>query len=491
VLHVSGSRRRMCGGWTRRDFLWAGALPILGLGLDDWLRLRAATPVVRAPGSSFGRAKACILLFAYGSPPQHETFDPKPDAPAEVRGAMGAIQTRLPGIRIGDHLPAVARVLDRVTVVRSLTHPYPVHGVAYATSGIDTYTPDLELNPRDRRHWPYVGSVADWAWGQRSESIPEVPRNIVLPWKMNSRNGGIATAGPYAAFLGSAHDPVVVEFEGQASRQVEKGRPARPVADPFAGIRPGGRFRILGAEPHPDLSLDRLDRRRSLLEQFDRARAGTEERAVRHLDRHRQMALSLVAGPRVRQALDVDREPTPVREAYGMTLFGQACLTARRLVEAGGKFVTVFWDEVGPINTDWDTHYDMYHRLKGWLLPGFDRAFAALVEDLDQRGLLDETLVIWMSEHGRTPRINAQAGRDHWSRVYSIALAGGGVARGKVVGQSDRLGGEVEQTPISPKDVLATILHLLGIDPLLAVADRGGRPLRAAGEGVVCEPLFS
>jgi uncharacterized protein (DUF1501 family) len=194
----------------------------------------------------------------------------------------------------------------------------------------------------------------------------------------------------------------------------------------------------------------------------------------------------------MQEALDIRREPSKVRERYGMALFGQACLAARRIVEAGGKFVTVFWDEVGPINTDWDTHWDHYPRLKDRLLPGFDQAFAALLLDLDERGLLEETLVVWMSEHGRTPKLNKNhgGGRDHWSRVYSIVLAGGGIGRGQVVGQSDRLGAEVAQTPISPKDILATIFHLLGIDPHTTVPDRLGRPLAIAGSGVVRAELF-
>jgi hypothetical protein len=397
-------------------------------------------------------------------------------------------------VRINEHLPHVAQVLDRVTVVRSMTHPYPVHGVAYATSGIATYNPILEVNPRDPQHWPYIGSVVDYVLEhRRGGGVPEVPRNMVLPWKMNSRNGGIATAGPYAAFLGPAYDPVVADFVGEASRVLEKTGPGKSVrvSDPFAGVKPNVRFQVGGAEPGAAMTLDRLDRRRSLLRQFDQARPAWESRATRSFDRFQQMAASVLTGSKIRQALDVGREPPPVRESYGMTLFGQSCLTARRLVEAGSKFVTVFWDEVGPIiNADWDTHWDMYRRLKGWLLPGFDRAFAGLINDLEQRGLLDETLVVWMSEHGRSPRVNKEAGRDHWSRAYSIALAGGGVARGKAVGQSDRLGADVAQTAVSPKDILATIAHLLGIDANTHVPDALKRPLRIVGEGEVRPELF-
>jgi hypothetical protein len=197
---------------------------------------------------------------------------------------------------------------------------------------------------------------------------------------------------------------------------------------------------------------------------------------------------------KMREALDIGREPIQVRERYGMTLFGLACLAARRIIEAGGKFVTVFWDGYGQFaNCAWDTHNNHYPRLKEYLLPGFDLAYSALIGDLEERGLLDETLVIWMSEHGRTPRIDSKpkgAGRHHWSRAYSVALAGGGVARGKVVGASDRLGGEVKDLPVSPKDILASVYYLLGIDPHTTVPDQLGRAMPIAGSGAVRAELF-
>jgi uncharacterized protein (DUF1501 family) len=199
------------------------------------------------------------------------------------------------------------------------------------------------------------------------------------------------------------------------------------------------------------------------------------------------MAFSLVTSTKMRDALDVGREPLSVRESYGMTLFGQACLAARRLVEAGSKFVTIFWDGFGQFaGCAWDTHANHYPRLKEYLLPGFDLAYSGLIRDLEARGLLDETLVLWMSEHGRTPRIDSKpkgAGRHHWSKAYSAVFAGGGMARGKVVGSTDRFGGEVRDTPISPKDILATTFHLLGIDPGTTVPDLQGRPMPIAGTG--------
>jgi uncharacterized protein DUF1501 len=492
MLRILGSAKKLCDGLTRRDFLHVGG--VLGLGLHDFFRLRA-TAAAPPMGRSFGRAKACILLFPYGSPPQHETFDPKPEAPAEVRGEMGSIPTRLAGVRIGEGLPRIASVMDRVTVVRSMTHPYPLHCVAYVVSGIPTYSTDLEARARDARHWPFVGSIVDYLEERRTRhAAPAVPRNIALPWMLNSRTDLLVNAGPFAAFLGQGYDPVWTDFDGPGTRLAPKYTESQPrkFLDPFAGTTPAGRFHLSsGAEP----AGERIHLRRALLEQFDRARIGleTDERTRAH-DRYRQMAFTLLTSGHTRRALDIGREPVRVRERYGWTLFGQACLAARRLVEAGCKFVTVFWDGFGQFaNCAWDTHAYHFERLREYLLPGFDLAYSALIEDLQTRGLLDETLVLWMSEHGRTPQIDSRAagaGRHHWSRAYSIALAGGGVARGSVVGKTDRLGGDVCETPVSPKDILATTFHLLGIDPHTTVPDLQGRPTPIAGNGEVRAELL-
>jgi hypothetical protein len=448
---------------------------------------------------SFGKAKACILLFPYGSPPQHETFDPKPDAPAEIQGELKSIASSVPGVRIGERLPLMAQVMDRVTVVRSMCHPYPQHGVAYAVSGIPTYTPALETRPRDPAHWPFIGSVVDHMEARRSgPAIPPVPRNLALPWMLNSKTDILVNAGPFAAFLGQAHDPIWTDFDGQGTTLAPKytAGQRQEFLDPFAGITPAGRFQLsAGGGLTRAVTDERLHLRRSLLEQFDQARAAVDTTAaLRTFDKQQQTAFTLLTSGKVREALDIGREPLQLRESYGMTLFGQACLTARRLVEAGGKFITVFWDGYGQFaSCAWDTHAYHYPRLKDYLLPGFDRAYAGLLRDLEVRGLLDETLVLWMSEHGRTPRIDSKpkgAGRHHWSRAYSIVLAGGGVPRGKVVGQSDRHGGDVSETPISPKDILATTYHLLGINPYTTLTDFQGRPLPLAGNGEVRSELL-
>ncbi len=481
-------------GLTRRSFLQVGGLGAFGLGVADHLRLQAVPAQARA-----GKAKGCILLFPYGSPPQHETFDPKPDAPAEIQGELKAIPTVVPGLHVGEGLPLIAKVMDRVTVVRSVAHPYPEHGVAYAVSGIPVYTPDLETRPRDPRHWPFIGSIVDYLDERQAHgAIPDVPRNIGLPWLLNSKTDLNVSAGPYAAFLGQAYDPVWTDFDGPGTRIAPRytDGQTKDFHDPFAATTSGGRFRVstLGQNV-PDLPIERVNLRQSLLEQFDAARRHHDRVAAQGFDRHRKQAFTLLTAGKTRDALDIGREPMALRERYGMTLFGQACLAARRLIEAGSRFVTVFWDGFGQFgNCGWDTHNNHYPRLKEYLLPGFDRAYSALLLDLEARGMLDSTLVLWLSEHGRTPRIDPKprgAGRHHWSRAYSVALAGGGVPRGKVVGSTDKIGGDVRDTLISPKDLLATAFFLLGIDPSATVPDIQGRPVPIAGDGRVRSELIA
>jgi hypothetical protein len=477
--------RRPCGGISRRELLRLSGLA--AVGLSGAPSLPASAPVIEGRG----KAKACILLFPYGSPPQHETFDPKPDAPVEVRGELGSIATRAPGLRVCDRLPRIARVMDRVTVVRSVTHPYPVHGVAYALSGLPTYTPALEASPRDSRHWPFVGSVVDYLDQRRGRGARSaLPRNVALPWMLNSKADLLVNAGPFAAFLGQVHDPVWTDYDGPGTRiapEYTQGQ-AKRFLDPFAGTTSRGKFAFsAGGTALNNVPAERLNRRLALLGRHEAARRGYDGGAGGGAARQRAQALALLSATALRQALDLAREPLRSRERYGMTLFGQSCLAARRLVEAGCRFVTVFWDGYGQFaNCAWDTHQNHFPRLKDYLLPGFDAAYSALIADLDDRGLLDETLVVWLSEHGRTPRIDSKwkgGGRDHWSRAYSVALAGGGVARGRVVGASDRLGGEVKSTPVSPKDLLATMVHLLGHDPETTMLDREGRPVPVVGDG--------
>lgn len=507
MIEIRGSSRRLCDGLSRRQFLSIGSLGTLGVAVANRLAQASESP---AGHTGFGKAKACILIFLYGSPPQHETFDPKPDAVAEVRGEIGSITSALPGVRLCELLPRTAQMMDQLTVVRSMTHRYPEHGVAYAVSGIPTYTPELETRPRDTRHWPYIGSIVDYlaqagAMASRGPRSGEMPSNIALPWMLNSKTDMLVNAGPFAGFLGPRYDPLWTDFTGPGTHVVPHytDSQTRDFHDPFGGTLPTGRF-ILSTESQlrDDIPIERLNLRQSLLQQFEwgvrqadrnTARASQSahdrSRADSIFDHHRQRAYSLLTSNAVHRALDIAREPIAVRERYGMTLFGQSCLAARRLIEAGTKFVSVFWDGYGQFgNCAWDTHNNHFPRLKEYLLPGFDLAFPTLIDDLRQRGMLDDTLVLCISEHGRTPQIDPRprgAGRHHWSRVYSSVLAGGGIARGKIVGSSDRIGGDVRDTPVSPKDILATAFHLLGIDPHTTVQDTQGRPFPVAGDGEV------
>ncbi len=483
MLRVLGSPKRLCDGVTRRDFLQAGGASLLGLGLTD---LAQATPRQAA-------AKNVILLFLYGAVSQLDTLDPKPDAVQDIRGPFSTIATRLPGVRISEILPRTAAMLDRVAVVRSMSHPYPIHGVAYAVTGVDQIDIPMELNRHDGRHWPYFGSVLEYLDERtlRREPRPPLPRTIHLPWVQSSRSAPHQRAGYLAGFLGARYNPVVLEFVGESANN-----PTYRPGDPHGGILPGGRFAIADTALAPEMTLDRLNTRARLVDQFDEAWRRLDQAHVgRDLDRYRQLALSVTTSPRLRQALDLQREPIGVRDRYGQHVFGQAALQARRLIEAGARLVSVQWDEFGLSDGSWDTHEHQTTRLRDELCPAFDQTFTALLDDLEQRGLLSETLVVCMTEHGRTPQAERRGdsldGRNHWSQCYSMMLAGAGIAHGRVVGASDRHAAYPAERPVSPKDILCTIYHLLGIDPERTIPDRLGRPLPLVASGNVVRELLA
>jgi hypothetical protein len=473
MLRILGSRSRLCDGITRRDALHAGALTLAGLSLPDLLAAESSRPA-RAAG--FGVAKSCIILHLYGSPPQHETFDPKPDSDSTVRGDLKPIATSVPGLHIGELLPRTAARMDRVTLIRSMTHPYPIHGVAYALTGVPKIDIPMELNPRDSRHWPYIGSVLDHIErGRRG-----LPKHVGLPWKLSSRAEPFRRAGPYGGFLGAGFDPVWAEFHGKAT-----------ATDPQNGIDADMRFQVTPPGEVP-ITLDRLDKRKSLLEQLESKRRKVDAVGAAYA-RQQQMALGLLTSSKLVQALDVRREPARLRERYGMTLFGQSVLTARRLVEAGVRLMTVFWDEFKEANSAWDTHVNQYSRLKDGLCPGFDAAFSSLLDDLKARGLFDSTLIVVTTEHGRTPKLNKAAGggREHWSGAYGTILAGAGIKQGLAYGSTDREAGFPKDNPVSPKDVLATMYHLLGVPPETHLRDREGRPIPLVADGKVLTPALA
>lgn len=483
MLRILSSEKRLCDGFTRRDLLQVGGLGACGLGLTQFLGLEAlqaaSTEDHFAP--SFGKAKHCILLYLYGAHSQLETFDMKPNAPVEIRGTMKPIPSVLPGLDVCEHLPHIAGMTDRITVVRSVTHPYPVHGVAFATTGIPAIDVAMELAPYDVRHHPYFGSVVQYLERNVTAGRPaDIPQNVALPFPFSSqRVGEVSRAGPYASFLGSTFNPSWTEYLGKSTRSVQKTlRDMKvDVPDPYVACDADSHFRFSSTVPLPEVTIDRLNRRRSLLGQFDRGRRELDASGVgRSMSRYQDLAFSMITSSRVAEALDVRKEPQATRDLYGMTLFGQGCLAARRMIEAGTRLVSVFWDEYGLAGDAWDTHWNHYPRMEDQLLPPFDRAFSGLVLDLERRGILDETLVVVLSDHGRTPKLNhaVGGGRDHWSLAYSLAFAGGGIAKGKVVGATDREAGTPTDRPVSPKDVLATMYHLLGIDPHTRIPDRGG-----------------
>ncbi|MFM8495419.1 MAG: DUF1501 domain-containing protein, partial [Planctomycetia bacterium] len=307
MIRILGNPKRLCDGVARRDLLQMGGLGAFGLGLADIMRLGeaiAASPAAtRLP--KFGKAKACILLFPYGSPPQHETFDPKPDAPAEIRGEMGSIETNVPGLRICEGLPRIASVMDKVTVVRSMTHPYPVHGLAYAVSGIPTYTPAIETVLRAPSHWPFIGSMVDYLDERSSPpgTRPPLPRNIALPWVVNSKVSDLGLlAGPYAAFLGQSYDPVFTEYSGKGTRIAPKitHTQAQSFMDPYAGVDAEGHFVITpDGQLAGDLPSPRIAGRRSLLQQFDAVRQSAGNSALPDaFDKHQARAYSMLTEPR-------------------------------------------------------------------------------------------------------------------------------------------------------------------------------------------------
>ena len=491
MLRILGSNRRACDALSRRDMIQAGGASLLGLGLADLLHANEGNEPQLTRG--FGRAKNVILLFLYGGVSQLDTLDPKPGAPEDIRGPFSSISTSLNGVQISEPLPKLSKMADRVSLVRSMTHPYPIHGVAFATTGVKHTDIPMELNRDDSRHWPYFGSVLDYLHEVDNPNAPQpaVPATMHLPWVQSSRSGPHKRSGLLGGFLGPRYNPVVAEFVGDATNP----RTYRP-NDPYGGIKQDCRFEIQGTGLPNGLTIDRVSTRSSLLDQFNTSRRDLDKSKIgSSLDRFRQLAMSIIASPRLSEALDVSKEPAPLRNRYGHHLFGQSALLARRLVESGSRLVSVFWDEFAVSCGTWDTHEKQTSRLRDELCPGFDQAFTALFEDLDDRGMLDETLVLCLTEHGRTPKAERRGdsldGRGHWSKAYSCMFAGAGIREGNVIGKTDRDAAYVVDNPVSPNDVLHTIYHLLGINSHRLIPDRLGRPLPLVADGEIVSDLLA
>ncbi len=424
----------------RRDFLQVGGLAALGLGLGSICGRANAT-------ASATRAKSCILIWLDGGPSHLETLDPKPHATNEVRGPFGAIATSVAGIEISELMPLTAASIEHTAIVRSMTSPLGEHnfGTHYLMTG---YKPTPALN------YPAIGSVVS----HLHRGVGEIPSHVAIP---DLRVGGGKFVAP--GYLSTSVAPFEVG-----------GDPAT------AG------FRVRDLDPFPGIVDERLARRRSYLQQLNGVQAAAE--VIQPADAAFEQAYRLMTSPAAKRAFDLADESDATKRRYGGKSIGQCCLLARRLVEAGVPFVTVN-------NRGWDTHNDLVTRLKeGYsgakdpvgLVPSLDLAYSALISDLSERGLLDETLVVVMGEFGRTPKLNTQAGRDHWPRVFSVMLAGGGVPGGQVIGASDEQGESPADRPVTPADMAATIYKLLGIDPATTLYTSDGRPVRVSSEG---EPI--
>ncbi len=441
---------------TRRSLLRIGGLAGFGgLNLARVLRAEAEAP---------GRARAirsCIVIFHYGGPSHLDTWDMKPNAPREARGEFQSIATSVPGMRICEHMPRCARVADRVAVIRGMHHPMTNHNSAAFTAlcGRNPQKGDLELLGNDRNDPPCLGSVLSRQLPER----PGMPTFVALPHVMYNV---VTLPGQVAGFLGSAHNPFQLSSD--------------PNADDF---------HLSELELPDTVSLERLDDRQSLMRAFDDPLGVVESPGAGALDVYNEKAFRLLRSREVRLAFDLRREDPRLRDRYGRTKLGQSALLARRLIEAGVRFVTVHDGQHNGQVANWDSHENVFGRLKNDLLPPADLATSAWIEDLESRGLLESTLVIVMGEFGRTPKINGNAGRDHWPYCYSVVLAGGGVRGGMTFGASDKLGAYPDLDGVTPGDLAATLFERFGIEPTTEIQDLTGRPYRLA-DGRPIRALF-
>jgi len=439
--------KRDCEGFHRRDFLQIGSAGLLGLTLPNLLRSEA-----RAAGTADkkARAKGVILVWLGGGPATIDMWDNKPEAPEGIRGEFKSIDTKVKGIQFSEHLPKMADVADKISVVRSLAHTIPSHGpgTVFMTTG---------NKPTAALQYPAMGSLC-----ARLMTVDKgVPPYVSF---QDLRNG---TAGG-AGYLGAAYNPFGVEGGGGG-----KG----------GG---GGNMRVRGITLPQGFTLEDLEKRDKLLKGFDRGFKELDEKGniVEGLDAFHQQALDILRSDRTKKAFDLGTEKEAVRTMYGQNPFGQGVLAARRLIEAGVRFVTIS-------TGGWDTHGQNFNALKTRLLPNLDTTLAALIKDLDDRGILDSTIVMCAGEFGRTPKINKNAGRDHWARSMACVLAGGGLKRGYVHGSTDASGMAPATEPVTPDDVSATIFTQLGIDPHQELQTPTGRPVQLFREGKVIEKLIA
>ena len=447
---------------SRRSLLKVGSAGFAGLNLPALLRAAEASASASGRGPK-PHAKHIIFLHQYGGPSHIDTFDMKPDAPDGIRGEFKPIATRQPGLLVTEHLPRFAKIVDRFAQVRSVNHRMKNHNTAgyYSLTGHAPPIDDQRLRDTQELYPAYGSTVARL----KPVEDPAIPSFVSYPFVI--RDGSV-TPGQSASFLGKPYDPFFISQD-----------PASP------------EFRLPELSLPDSLPLGRLDDRRNLLRMIDEQGdllnwSGTAQGIDSFYDR----ALTMLASPKVKMAFDLSREPAKVRDAYGRSTYGQSCLLARRLIEAGVRFVNVY-NSPGINGTHgWDTHGNNFKRLKDQLLPYTDQSVPTLIEDLEARGLLDETLVVWMGEFGRTPKVESTAkfgpdGRGHWPNCYTVLMAGGGITPGAIYGASDRIGAYPASDPVSPDDIAATMFWALGIDPATEFHDALKRPLPiAAGKPI-------
>lgn len=467
MISIKGGKARLCDGITRRDFVRVGALGTLGLSLPQLLQAEArAAELAGKAGGSGKRPKNCILFFLMGGQSQLDMWDMKPDAPEGIRGEFKPINTNVDGIQICEHMPLLAKRADKFAIIRSMTHHVKNHAPAgyYALTGMAPKRDvnNFGLNPDD---YPAIGSVVSYL----DPATKPVPSYVQLSPSLVG-DTGIQMPGLHAGILSAQYDPLkVVNDPNEPNFQVEE-------------------LSLPGS-----VTEKRFNARRSLLQTVESEFGLLQDSpAIGRLDKFYQRAFNLVTSPEARNAFDINKESPGLREKYGRNIYAQQLLLARRLVEAGVRLVTIVWG--GPINAPldyWDTHQGNFPKQKDKLIPIFDRCYSALLDDLEDRGLMDDTLVVAMGEFGRTPRVGQitanggtdATGRDHWPFCYSITLAGAGIRGGQVIGKSDETTYTYEERPVTPEDLAATIYHAMGLDYQAHFQDNLGRPLPIVRDG--------
>ncbi len=478
MLTIRNHARRTCEGFSRREWIQAGGAGLFGLSVPKLLAAESQVSDLKP------KAKAVIFLLLFGGPSQLETFDMKPHAPELIRGPFRPISSRTPDLLISEHLPRTADVSDKFCVIRTMTHSFNDHsgGGHYIQTGKRWHVPigaGFSPTPKD---WPSIGSIVEYQDQRANGMNKPLPGYMVVPNSLGrlQEAGQYPRPGEHAGWLGQRYNPLTTKID---KKSLTDNPYWRDCSDEELT------FQFAGMASDKSITLDQWQKRRSLLDQFnDQLRQKDERGQANNFDAFRQRAFELVSSDKTRTALDIQRETPALRDRYGRHLFGQSCLMARRLVESGVRYVTVHYDCVDGYS--WDSHQNS-NDVKTHLLPTFDQAFSALIRDLDERGMLEETIVVATGEMGRTPKANAQWGRDHWSTLFSTVIAGGGIGGGRVYGKSDKEAAYALENPVTPEDLAATLYFALGIPPDLRVLNNENRPTPIVDGGAPITALWS